>query len=543
MKKFIEANNSLLIKNAIVPLFILLNAAFVFIFTIKTNNSFEVTLEQSMNQQLAVVEDFFRYPENIINILSQNKDLSAYEENDRFLRADILSLFESIIVPDSRICNIYFVPVDKEVISYKFIDTNTDLTEKIWFKKAIESKTQFTWVSHKSDFTNDDVISCLSKVVDKYGNPIGVVGLDIELFKLSDLVKNVKIANNGFFLILDSENKIIASPDNKYLGESISYNNLNNISDSSNKKSFISKIAGKKSKCVVYQLEELPWKIINAVPTYEIAYSIISSSFLFFFFSLASLVIAFMMYSKSKITENANRELKSANEKLKEYASTVEEIAVLRERNRLARDVHDTLGQTLSILMTLLQLSLVSCKNNIKETEENLKNAIKITRQGLNEVRRSISGLVSQKLEEENLFDVLEKLINEFECSGMKVELSVNKFDITISTEHTEAIYRICQEALTNSLKHGKATKVTIIIKFTDSSIKLFYFDNGIGCNGKFEGKGFGLLGMKQRVEKLKGVIKFGSGDQKGFNIHVELPIGKSDQESVNAYDKSCVSR
>lgn len=526
VKKFIEANNSILIRNLIALLFILLNVAFIFISTITINNRFEVILNQSMNQQLAVIEGFFRYPENIINILSQNKDLAAYKENDRFLRADILSLFESVIVPDSRISNIYFVPIDKEVISYKFIDSNIDLTSKSWFKEALESKTQFTWVSHKSDFTNDNVISCLSKVVDKYNNPIGVVGLDIELFKLSKLVENFKIAKNGYFMILDSENKILATPPdyNKYLGQSIIDNNLNNINNNYNKKSFTTKIYGQKSKCMVYQLEELPWKIINTIPTGEITQNIVGSSFLFFFFSLASLVIAFMMYSKSKITENSNRELKLANEKLKEYASTVEENAVLRERNRLARDVHDTLGQTLSILITLLQLSLLSCKKAPEETEENLKNALEITGQGLNEVRRSISGLVPQKLEENNLFDALEKLINEFQCLGVDVELSVNKFDKNISANYKEAIYRICQEALTNSVKHGRATKVTIIIKFTDSVIKLFIFDNGIGCKGKSEGKGFGLQGMKQRVEKLNGEIKFGSGDRKGFNIHVELP-------------------
>jgi len=532
MKKFIKTNNSLLTKNLIVLLFILLNSAFVFISTITTNNRFEAILEQSMNQQLAVVENFFRYPENITNILSQNKDLAIYEKNDRFLRADILSLFESVIVPDSRISNIYFVPIDKEVISYKFIDPDIDLTNKSWFKKALGAKTQFTWVSHKSDFTNDDVISCLRKVVDKYDNPIGVIGLDIELFKLSELVKNVEIVNNGHFMILDSENKIIATPDYKYLGHSIRDNNFNSTNDNYNRKSFTSKISGQKRKCMVYQLEGLPWKIINTIPTREITHSIIGSSFLFFFFSMVSLIIAFMMYSKNKMTENAYRELESANEKLKEYASTVEEISVLKERNRLARDVHDTLGKTLCTLIALLQLSLKSYKKDIKETEKNLKHAFKITKQGLKEVSRSISGLVPEKLEQNDLFDALEKLIDDFECSGMKVELSVNKFDTSIGTEYKEVIYRICQEALTNSLKHGKATEVTIIIKFTDSCIKLFIFDNGIGCKGKFEGKGFGLVGMKQRVEKLKGEIKFGSSDQKGFNIHVKLPMENSNKEA-----------
>lgn len=530
MKKFIEANNGVLFRNIMVLLFVLLNAAFFVISQMTTNNRYEITLEQSMVQQLEVVEDFFSYPENIINILSQNKDLPIYREEDRFLRNEILSLFESVIVPDYRISNIYYVSKDKKVISFISIDSNNNLTDKSWFIKTLEGKRQFNWVSHKSEFSNEDVISCLRKITDKYNNPIGVVGLDIELFKLSELVDDKKIGKNGYFMILDDKNKIIATPHHRYLGESITDDKLYNI-DNNQAKSFTLNVFGQKSKCRAYQLEELPWKIVNVIPVSEIKHSIASLSFLFFAFSLVSFIIAFIMYSKNKLTETTNRELKIANEKLKEYALTVEEVAVLRERNRLARDVHDTLGQTLSILITLLQVSISSCKDNIKETEENLHNALKITKEGLNEVRRSVSGLVSERPEQINLFDALEKLVNKFEFSKMKVELSVNKIDENIDAKYKEVIYRVCQEALTNALKHGEAKNVNIVIKFLDDCIKLFIFDDGKGCDEKSLGKGFGLQGMKQRIEKLNGEIRYGSGDNKGFNIHVELPLKKSEME------------
>jgi len=530
MRKFIEADNSLLIRNLIMLLFVLLNVVFFFISHITTNNRFETILDQSMNQQLEVVEDFFRYPENIINILSQNKDLPIYREDDRFLRSEILSLFESIIVPDYRISNIYYVSKDKKAIAFLSIDSSANLTDRSWFVETLEGKTQYNWVSHKSEFSNEDVISCLRKTTDKYNTPIGVVGLDIELFKLSELVEDKKIGENGYFMILDDKNKIIATPHLKYLGEIISDDKLNSI-DNSHAKSFTLNIFGRKSKCRVYQLEELPWKIVSVIPTSEITLIIVYSSLLFFLFSMASLVIAFIMYSKNKITEIAYRELKIANEKLKEYAATVEEVAVLKERNRLARDVHDTLGQTLAILIKLIGESISLCRTDFRETEEKLNNALKITKQGLKEVRRSLSGLISEELEQNNLFDALERLVNNFECLGMKVEISVNKLDEDIGTEYKEVIYRVCQEALTNSVKHGKATTVNIMIKFTDSHIKLFIFDNGIGCDEKNMGKGFGLQGMRQRIEMLNGEIRYGSGDGEGFNIHVELPLKKTEME------------
>ncbi len=544
MKKVIEANNSLLIKNSILILFVLLNAVFFFISYITNNNRFEVMLSQSMNQQLEVVEDFFRYPENIINILSQNEDLSMYEseKGDRFYRSKILSLFESVIVPDSRISNIYFVPKEKEVISYKFIEPGINLTNRNWFSETLERKTQYNWVSHKSEFSSENVISCLRKVVDKYGKPIGVVGLDIELFKLSELVRDKKIGNSGYFMILDDKNKIIATPHYNYLGQVISDSNLDNT-DYSYTKSFTLNIFGCKSKCIIYQLEELPWKIVSVIPKSEITHGIVISSLLFFMFSMASLIIAFIMYSKNKITEIANRELKIANEKLKEYASTVEENAVLKERNRLARDVHDTLGYTLIALIKLISESISLCRVDVVETEKRLNNALKTTKDGLKEVRRSLYGLIPQELEQNSLFDALEKLVNNFEHLGVKVELSVNKLEENIGMEYKEVIYRVCQEALTNSVKHGKASEVNIVIKFTDTHIKLFIFDNGIGCDKKRKGKGFGLQGMRQRIEKLNGEIQYGSGDGEGFNIHIELPLNKTEMGDENIYDKSCVGR
>ncbi|WP_162149324.1 PDC sensor domain-containing protein [Acetivibrio straminisolvens] len=285
-------------------------------------------LSQSMYQEQKVVEDFFRYPENIINILSQNNDFAVYRANDKFLRNDILSLFESIILSDHRISNIYFVANDGITISYKFArESGQNLTDKIWFKEAIEGKRQFVWVSHRSDFSNDDVVSCVRRVVDKYSNPIGVVGLDIELFKLSELVDNVKVGDDGYFVILDEDDRIIATPDYKRLGKEIWEGNPPEDMNFKGTRSFFLKINNKKCKCRMLQVQELPWKIVNIVPVNEIVFNIVISATLFFLLSFISFSIAFMMYSKNKTTQQINIKLKNANEQLKEYASTVEENA------------------------------------------------------------------------------------------------------------------------------------------------------------------------------------------------------------------------
>ncbi len=81
------------------------------------------------------------------------------------------------------------------------------------------------------------------------------------------------------------------------------------------------------------------------------------------------------------------------------------------------------------------------------------------------------------------------------------------------------------------ALKHGKATESSIILKFSENIIKLFIFDNGIGCKKLCVEKGFGLQGMQQRVKVLNGDIKFGSDGKKGFNIHVEIPLLITEEE------------
>ena len=532
------------IKIIIVILFVSLNIIFCFFSRILTTEDYEVMLSQSMTQQSKAVVNFFSYPENIINILSKNKDFHTYDVNNRLLKNNILSLFESIIVPDSRISNIYFISNEGKYISYILPDTpdipDNYFTSKDWFKEAVKGKRQFYWISHKSDFRDkEDVISCIRRVVDEYNKPIGVVGLDIEVFELSELVQDTKVGDNGYFMILDNENKIIATSHLNTLGNYISDKSLNKLQTKENEKSSIMSMDNKKYKYKLYNFKNLPWKIINVIPVKEITDKTISSITLFTICSLVSFAVALIFYLKNKSTLNLNLELKNANVKLKQYAATIEEIAVLKERNRLARDVHDTLGQTLSILITLLQVSLLSCKTNVNETEEHINKAILITSNGLNELRRSISGLTSAKEEEKNLFDTLEKLVNDFEYSGLNVDFSVNRIDQNIGKSHAEVIYRICQEALTNSIKHGKASEASIILKFSDNSIKLFIFDNGVGCKKLSIGKGFGLQGMQQRINSLNGNIKFGSDGEKGFNIHVEIPLLK-EEENIN--DKSSVS-
>ncbi|MCX8129038.1 MAG: histidine kinase [Clostridia bacterium] len=219
-----------------------------------------------------------------------------------------------------------------------------------------------------------------------------------------------------------------------------------------------------------------------------------------------------------------NEELIAANDQLKNYASTVEELTIAKERNRFARDAHDTVGHNMSKIITLLEVCNIICESDPVKTRQKLGEAVRFSRECLHEIRRSISGMVPQELEFNSLTHVLKKLFADFSTSGINIDFTVDGMYARSSLLHHDIVYRVCQEALTNSLRHGKAKNITVVLRFEEEKLKLYIFDDGFGC--KYLNKGLGLSGMEQRVKSAKGIIEYGSDGEKGFNIYVELPVG-----------------
>lgn len=219
-----------------------------------------------------------------------------------------------------------------------------------------------------------------------------------------------------------------------------------------------------------------------------------------------------------------NVQLTDTNEKLKEHMLVVEELAVLKERNRVAREIHDSLGHTLTFLIKVQEGAILDFGHDNERMIESIKIANKIARQGLKELRLSLYDIMPEKQGTNSLFEKLERLALDFKSSGIKIEITDECEDNYINDDSSQTIFRICQEAVTNSVRHGDADEIHIIIKINDKMLKLFIIDNGKGCIEI--NKGYGLLGMEERVRKYSGNIVFGSDGESGFNIKVEIPIG-----------------
>ncbi len=218
-----------------------------------------------------------------------------------------------------------------------------------------------------------------------------------------------------------------------------------------------------------------------------------------------------------------NDELKGINDRLLEHALTIEELAVTKERNRILSDLHDSVGHTFSVMIALIDFCKTSLRKDIAITEEKLYQMSKISREGLDEIRNSIYNLKHEIVETASLTNSLEKLFEDFKKSGLEVDFSSEGVIINVEYPIRYAIYKICQETLTNSIKHGEASCAHVIIQLNDDGIRLFVFDNGRGCNS-IE-KGFGLKGIEERVFSLNGQISYGSFKDSGFNVCVKIPL------------------
>jgi len=219
----------------------------------------------------------------------------------------------------------------------------------------------------------------------------------------------------------------------------------------------------------------------------------------------------------------ANKMLTEANRRLEQYSKTAEELAVTRERNRMGREVHDTVGHTLTLLIALAENIKSKLRNDQQELAEMIDKSIEISRQALNDIRSYLKGMQADSLKNVNLAELLKELTSDHIASGVKIEVSIADNIPELDISRSMAIYRICQESVTNAIRHGQAKTVNIIIKSYLNGIRLYIIDDGKGCSEIV--KGYGLTGMEERVAKLGGTITFGSDGEKGFNVIAYLPV------------------
>lgn len=242
------------------------------------------------------------------------------------------------------------------------------------------------------------------------------------------------------------------------------------------------------------------------------------------------LFIIFMsVYLVGQIQENKyiSRKLTMisiVNQKLQRYAVATEKIGENNERKRLAREIHDTVGHALAGVAAGIDACIVMIDTNPEATKKQLKVISKVVRQGMVDVRKSLNRLRPGALEKQGFKEAIEKMINEFASIGevdISLDYRLENLDLENTTE--DILFRTIQESMTNSVRHGGASKIDIALYLKDGNLCLTIKDNGIGCENITYG--FGLKQMKERIAVINGTVKFKGTD--GFAVLVKIPIIK----------------
>jgi len=218
----------------------------------------------------------------------------------------------------------------------------------------------------------------------------------------------------------------------------------------------------------------------------------------------------------------ANIELQQANVQLEEYAKESVKMAQTRERNRLAREIHDTLGHALTGIITGIEACTALMDVAPEATKVQLKAIAEVARQGITDVRRSVKALRPDALEKFDLEKALLQTVEEMcTATAAKIDYECTARLNGFNEDEEDIIYRIVQESITNAIRHGKADEIRIRIDREYNMLKIHIKDNGIGC--KTIQKGFGLHHMEERLNMLHGSLAYDGKD--GFLVEAQIPI------------------
>jgi signal transduction histidine kinase len=239
-------------------------------------------------------------------------------------------------------------------------------------------------------------------------------------------------------------------------------------------------------------------------------------------FLAVGFTISFLM---SRLRKQQNS-LESANVRLTHYSSTLEQLATTRERSRLARELHDTLAHTLSGLAVQLETVKAYWDVDHEMAHNSLEKSIETARSGLEETRRALKALRATPLDDMGLARAIENMVTTVASrANLALDLSIAEKIPGLSPDVEQAVYRIAQEAVTNTVNHAGAKKMKVRLDFVDGKLLMVITDDGTGfeVDKTHKSSHFGLTGMKERAQLIGGELSIESTSGKGTTVQLTV--------------------
>jgi len=206
--------------------------------------------------------------------------------------------------------------------------------------------------------------------------------------------------------------------------------------------------------------------------------------------------------------------------------SETKQLTLAEERSRIASGLHDSMGNCLIASVNNLHLAMI--QPTLEEAKPFTDFAATFATASLMTLRIIVEGLSPVNFNETKLIPLIESVINRISASGIFVDLNISGELENLPTQIKEFVYGACQEALTNSVIHGRAENILIKLEYTGCIFWLNIMDDGRGCEKVY--KNNGLNAMEERAENLGGKISFGSPSSGGFGIYAEIPVTGGEQ-------------
>jgi len=270
-------------------------------------------------------------------------------------------------------------------------------------------------------------------------------------------------------------------------------------------------------RAVLIQLPPRPARLIrNVLPNLQL-----NTLFLF------ALTLAFVvLLVNALLTERRSQEkLRQANQQLQRSAQEIERLAMDQERSRIARDIHDSLGHSLTALNIQLEGAMKLADRDPDKARAFLAEAKHMGSVALKEVRQSVAALRGEPLKGIALSDGIAELVENFhKASGLTPTVHLS-LQASLSEPLRLALYRIVQEGLTNILKHANPKRVKLDLVTHAQRVMLTLEDDGKGFDPALLSTGYGLRGMRERAEALGGSFAIQSQPGSGSSLQVSLPL------------------
>lgn len=244
-------------------------------------------------------------------------------------------------------------------------------------------------------------------------------------------------------------------------------------------------------------------------------------------FNIILFILFMIIYILKQIQENEYISKKLSmvamiNKKMQKYVIVTEKFGEKNERKRLARELHDTIGHALAGMAVGVDACITMIDKNPQLAKAQLKVISKAIRKGMKDVRNSLNKMRPDFLQQYRLKEAIEKMKEEISnVTDLKINLNYQIDETGFDTKIEDILFRVIQESITNSIRHGLATVVDINIYKENNLLCLKIKDNGKGC--KAINYGFGLKQMVERVSQIRGDINFYS--ENGFTTEIKIPL------------------